>query len=122
MISGQRTMKPAPALKWKAVNFAVGRIVVLATCVLLVGAAAALLLGKSLSTRSIEAQAQRQQGKMLIVRDEGLTCQQMSFDNRTGHIVSVQTGSCRDVTTSQSQHAPDPDTPLGSIRKALNGR
>jgi len=103
--------------------FSAARLVVFATCVLLLGCATILILGKSGSVRSVEVQqSQRQQGTLLIVSDEGSTCRQMSFDNRTGHIVSVHRGPCRDIATSQSQDVLDPDTPLGSIRKALNSK
>ena len=101
-------------------NFAVTRAAVIAVCALIVAAGGALLIGRLRSTHQSEIQTQRaeaQQGRLVIVTDAGATCQNLSFDNRTGQIVNLHTGPCADAAQGL-----DADTPLGSIRKALNRR
>jgi hypothetical protein len=108
--------------KGKANDLVVARTVIAAIGILIVGSGAFLLFGQSLSLRNVQTQAQSltaQQGKLLIVTEEGATCQQLSFDNKTGQIVNLQKGPCRDA--GWPRPAAD-DTPLGSIRKTLNGR
>ena len=102
----------------------VARAAVIAICMLIIGSGAFLLIGRSLAQRTSEAQVQVQrrqaaEGRLLIVTDEGATCQQLSFDNNTGQIVNVHKGTCREAGWPQA--ALEADSPLGSIRKALNG-
>jgi hypothetical protein len=59
-----------------------------------------------------------QQGRLVVVSEDGATCQQMSFDNRTGYIIGARKAPCAQLNTPQL----DADTPLGSIRKALRGK
>jgi hypothetical protein len=109
-------------VKGKGDDLLVAHVVAAAICVLIVGSGAFLLFGASRSLRGAQTQAQylaAQQGKLLIVTEQGATCQQLSFDNRTGQIVNIQKGPCRNAGWPQ---ASADDTPLGSIRKALNGR
>jgi hypothetical protein len=115
-------VRPIAPIKGKGDGLVVARTVIAAIGILVVGSAAFLLFGQSLSRRTVQTQPQTlasQKGKLLIVTEEGATCQQLSFDNKTGQIVDLQKGPCRDAGWPRS--AAD-DTPLGSIHKALNAR
>ena len=114
-------MRPIAPIKGKAHGLVVARTVIAAIGILVVGSAAFLLFGQSLSRSTVQPRQTlaSQKGKLLIVTEEGATCQQLSFDNKTGQIVDLQTGPCRDA--GWPRPAAD-DTPLGSIRKTLNGR
>jgi hypothetical protein len=113
-------VRPIVPIKGKADGLVVARTVIAAIGILVVGSAAFLLFGQSLSRRTVQTQTlASQKGKLLIVTEEGATCQQLSFDNKTGQIVDLQKGPCRDA--GWPRPAAD-DTPLGSIHKALNAR
>ena len=80
-----------------------------------------LILRKSPPFATAEVPTPRawsQQGRIVVVSEAGATCQQMSFDNKTGHIIGVQKAPCGQLNARQ----PDDDSPLGSIRRALKGK
>jgi hypothetical protein len=96
-------------------------ITLIAICALSLACAGFLIVGKSPPLPTAEVPTPRawsQQGRLVVVSEEGATCQQMSFDNKTGYIIGLQKGPCGQLNTPQL----DADTPLGSIRKALRGR
>jgi hypothetical protein len=100
---------------------AVARTIFAAICIVFLGCCGFLLFGTSLSLQRLqEPTHQARQGTLLIVNDEGTTCRQMSFDNITGQIVSVQKGPCRQVMAPQARLSSEDETPMGSIRKALS--
>jgi hypothetical protein len=99
----------------------VARTVFAVICAVFLGCCGFLLFGTSLSLQRQEAtQHQVRQGTLLVVTDEGTTCRQMSFDNVTGEVVSVQKGLCRQVMAPPARLSSEDETPLGSIRKALS--
>jgi hypothetical protein len=93
-------------------------------CAVFLGCCVFLLFGTSLSLqrRGEPTQHPLREATLLVVGDEGATCRQMSFDNTTGEVVSVQKGPCQQVMASQARVLSEDETPLGSIRKALNAR
>ena len=96
-------------------------ITLIAICALSLGCAGFLLLRKSPPLPTAEVPTPHgwsQQGRLVVVSEEGAMCQQMSFDNKTGYIIGVQKAPCGQMNTPQL----DADTPLGSIRKALRGK
>jgi hypothetical protein len=96
-------------------------ITLIAICALSLGGAGFLHLRKSPPLPTAEVPTPHgwsQQGRLVVVSEEGATCQQMSFDNKTGYIIGVQKAPCAQLNTPQL----DADTPLGSIRKALRGQ
>ena len=106
-------------------DFAVAKIATVAICAVIVGYSAFLFFVNSASFRGASSEAQGRtplQGKLTVVAADGTVCHRTVFDNQSSHIVSVETGSCREPTVSEAPLARDPDGPLGSIRKALNGK
>ena len=96
-------------------------ITLIAICTLSLGCAGFLLLRKSPPLPTAEVPTPHgwsQQGRLVVVSEEGATCQQMSFDNKTGYIIGMQKTPCRQLNARQ----PDDDSPLGSIRRALKGK
>jgi hypothetical protein len=119
-------MRALDLVKLKAPpKFAVAKAVTIGICGLIVCYGAFLFCGHFLFFHGANLETQRQQalqGKMTVVTEDGATCYRTLFDNHSSQIVSIEKGPCRNPETSQMEAFRDPDGPLGSIRKALNGR
>jgi hypothetical protein len=103
-------------------EFIAAKAATITVCALILGYGGFLLFHSGMSGGG-GATAQNEpalQGQFTIVTDGGATCYRTFFDNRSSFIVGTAKGACRERTTADA--ALDSDGPLGSIRKALNGK
>jgi len=105
-------------------DFAVAKATTIAVCVLILGYGGFLFFVRSVSSYGAGVDASRQtlHGKLTIVTEDGSVCYHTLFDNQSSHIVSAEKGLCRESSHPVAPDPQDTDGPLGSIRKALNGR
>lgn len=54
-----------------------------------------------------DAEQKHRVGAILLPPEKGSNCEERSFDNATGHIVSVGTVDCEKALSSAEKHAPE---------------
>ena len=103
-------------------KFAVAKAVTITICTLIVvyGGFLFYFHRTSFPGGNIDRPRQTLEGKLTIATEGGTVCYRTVFDNQSSHIVRAEKGDCRE--TPIPENSRDTDGPLGSIRKALNGR
>jgi hypothetical protein len=109
-------------LKLVLSKLAIAKGVTITICALIVAYGGFLFFfhSTSFSGGGMDRQRQALEGKLTIASEDGTICYRTRFDNQSSHILSAEKGACREPSTAQAPR--DADGPLGSIRKALNGR
>jgi len=105
-------------------DFAIAKAATVTICTLIVGYGAFLFIFNSAFFHAAGTDAaarQASQGKLTVVTGDGTICYRTLFDNRSSNIVRVERGACREPS-AEGPNSRDADGPLGSIRKALNGK
>jgi hypothetical protein len=106
-------------------HFSVVKAATTAICALIVAYGAFLFFARSAPLSGVTLQTQSTQpvrGKLTVVTGDSAICYRTYFDNKSSHIVSVEKGWCNEMGAPTARDLSDQDGPLGSIRKALNGK